>query len=204
MAETKGLLTDKLLEIQSLGLNVAKSTEGYNYKYADLESVWNVLRPELTKRNILVEQAVTKTDSEYVLETTVSHRELNGASKSVVPLIGATDMQKLGSAITYARRYAILTMFNIITEDDDGRAASTPATVPANNGMVRSTQLKQLDDLLDSKGIDKDKRRDVIEGILGEGKSARDLTYLEAVKLHADIQQANPDTLESLANGAPF
>ena len=34
------------------------------------------------------------------------------------------DMQQLGSAVTYARRYSLLPMLNIECEDDDGNLAS--------------------------------------------------------------------------------
>ena len=34
------------------------------------------------------------------------------------------DMQQLGSAITYARRYSLIPMLNIECEDDDGNLAS--------------------------------------------------------------------------------
>ena len=34
------------------------------------------------------------------------------------------DMPSLGSAITYARRYALLLLCNIVPEDDDGNAAA--------------------------------------------------------------------------------
>lgn len=41
-----------------------------------------------------------------------------------IPFLGATDMQKLGSAITYARRYGLVTMLGLEQEDDDGNHAS--------------------------------------------------------------------------------
>ncbi len=47
------------------------------------------------------------------------------ASFMVVPL-PKNDPQGMGSAITYARRYALCAMLGIITEDDDGNAASLP------------------------------------------------------------------------------
>jgi hypothetical protein len=47
----------------------------------------------------------------------------------VVPLIGCSDMQKLGSAITYARRYALLAVLGLTPDvDDDGNIASKGST----------------------------------------------------------------------------
>lgn len=121
--------------------------------------------------------------------------------------------QITGAASSYARKYALNGLLAIDdTKDADGqdnskpapKKAAVPAMPPTNDGNVRSSQLKQLDDLLEQKGVDKDKRRVVIEGIIGQGKSARDLTFLEAVKLIDDIKASSEHTLTSLANGAPF
>ena len=46
-------------------------------------------------------------------------------------------MQDLGAAITYARRYALACMFNIVTNDDD--AASTTQEAPAARKAVQSS-----------------------------------------------------------------
>ena len=44
---------------------------------------------------------------------------------TAIPLVLAkNDMQGLGSAITYARRYGIMSILNLPTEDDDGNEAS--------------------------------------------------------------------------------
>jgi hypothetical protein len=42
-------------------------------------------------------------------------------------MIESNDPQKLGSCISYAKRYNLAQIFNIITDrDDDANAASTP------------------------------------------------------------------------------
>ena len=47
------------------------------------------------------------------------------------PTASKQDAQGYGSALTYARRYGILTLCGIAPEDDDGNAASKPATYKA-------------------------------------------------------------------------
>lgn len=42
-----------------------------------------------------------------------------------------TDAQKLGSSMSYARRYALSAMLGVIQSDDDGNAASAPKATPA-------------------------------------------------------------------------
>ena len=52
---------------------------------------------------------------------------------TAIPLVlGKNDMQGLGSAITYARRYGIMSLLNLPAEDDDGeqnRKGATPKLV---------------------------------------------------------------------------
>src|SRR5690606_6416477 len=46
----------------------------------------------------------------------------------VMVAAGKQDGHGVGSALTYARRYAISTAFGLATEDDDGNAAANPQT----------------------------------------------------------------------------
>ena len=61
------------------------------------------------------------------LETRLIHAESGQwiSSVTIIPL-PKNDPQGMGSAITYARRYSLCAMLGIITEDDDGNAASIP------------------------------------------------------------------------------
>jgi hypothetical protein len=56
------------------------------------------------------------------------------AEIAAIPLPATEDPQKLGSAITYYRRYAIVTLLGLVTEeDDDGNAASPPPVKKAKH-----------------------------------------------------------------------
>ena len=57
------------------------------------------------------------------LETTIMH-ESGEYMSSVMPMpVAKKDAQGYGSAMTYARRYSIASMFGIAQADDDGNAA---------------------------------------------------------------------------------
>lgn len=112
---------DKLLEIQGMRLEVKKEAEGYNYKYATLDQVWDVLQPILQKEKILVLH-ITK-DNQVCTQL----RSGEDVIESCMPLPDNLDPQKLGSAVTYYRRYNLLQLFNIMTDDDDDGAAAKPA-----------------------------------------------------------------------------
>lgn len=101
----------------------------FRSKYADLGAVFDACLPALTRHGVAVTQPlqVTETGDRYV-RTVLSHGASGTHAETVVPLIlGKNDMQGLGSAITYARRYGLMTMAGIAPEDDDGNAAANNA-----------------------------------------------------------------------------
>jgi hypothetical protein len=58
------------------------------------------------------------------------------------------DPQAFGSALTYARRYALMTAFGVPAEDDDGNAAARSTPAAANNGEARKAKLDGTYDTL--------------------------------------------------------
>ena len=131
--ETKNIY-QKLSEFQSIVGKLRKDQTNpfFNSKYADINTVLDVIREPLKKVGLIFTQ---RTDVIDVLHSdgTVSEpvdllrTELINVDtptdkiKSTVRLVLAKeDMQGLGSAITYARRYALVSMLGLEQEDDDG------------------------------------------------------------------------------------
>lgn len=112
---------------------VHRNTDGQvgtrRYRYADLQTVLEAVEPALKTEGLMLVQTVRHNAGfadEGHLKTElvmVAHPEQQLVSE--VPLIDGSDPQKLGSAITYARRYAIVAMLGLTTEDDDDGAAAT-------------------------------------------------------------------------------
>ena len=94
--------------------------------YATLNSVMRTCREALLENGIWLCQhpAPVEVPGCIGLVTKLTHCETGQwqASLAVVPLPKA-DPQGMGSAITYARRYALTAMLGMVTEDDDGEAA---------------------------------------------------------------------------------
>ena len=100
--------------------------------YATLNSVMESCRHLLLQQGILVTQlpcpAPVELGTGHIgLETRFVHVESGQwlSSTAVIPL-PKNDPQGLGSALTYARRYSLCAILGIVTEDDDGNAASMP------------------------------------------------------------------------------
>jgi len=121
-------------------------------KYADLAGILDVARAPLADNALAVVQSPYHLPGEpptVVLVTTLLH-ESGEWLRSVLPVNArkmvqggkfevADDMQTIGSAITYARRYALAAMLGIGQEDDDGNHASGRTRAVAAQEAPRGT-----------------------------------------------------------------
>jgi hypothetical protein len=103
-------------------------------RYATLNNVITALESALEEQGLLVlPQPVAEG-----LNTRIIDRASGARLSSFVPYKGDLDMQKLGSAITYARRYSLITIFNLECEDDDGNGASGVGAKKTDVDAVRN------------------------------------------------------------------
>ena len=124
-SESVAALAKALVATQGQLQGVAKSSAGYNYRYADLAAVWDAIRKPLTANGLAVAQTTTYTASgEPVLITTLMHTSGEWMRGELLVRPTKADPQSLGSAITYGRRYALMGIVGVAPEDDDGAAAS--------------------------------------------------------------------------------
>lgn len=137
-------LAKALIKVQSQLQPAIKDAKNpfVNNKYATLNSVMDTCRKALISNGILLTQYPIPAESGYFdLVTKLIHAETGQyqASITMIPL-AKNDAQGLGSACTYARRYALSAMLGIVTEeDDDGNAAS----LRQDKGTTRRTSRPQ-------------------------------------------------------------
>lgn len=119
-------------------------------KYADIADGLEVMRPVLSANGIALIQATefNQDTGIFMLHTRLLHRSGQWV-ESTYPLptgVKATDM---GSAITYARRYAAFALVGVAgaNEDDDGTAANA---APPVKGAPKKVPLINKDELLAS------------------------------------------------------
>ena len=106
----------------------------FDKKYAALSSVMAACLPALNAHGIAVLQPMIEIDGNRYVKTILAH-EGGETAEGLVPLIvQKNDMQGLGSAMTYARRYGLMGMAGIAPEDDDGNAAV--AAAPKRNDVA--------------------------------------------------------------------
>lgn len=106
----------------------------FNSMFVSLDHLIAKTRPVLNKHGLAVTQAPAHIDGAPALETTLIH--VSGETRtSVMPLlVDRANMQGLGSAISYAKRYAWAAALGISAdEDDDGNLATEVADKAASS-----------------------------------------------------------------------
>lgn len=99
----------------------------YKSSYVPLPTMIRVLKPTLQKHGFILSQptdvANGQTGIQNVVFTSITHAKtgLSDTAKLVLPNL--EDMQKLGGAITYARRYTLSALLGLEEADDDGNTA---------------------------------------------------------------------------------
>lgn len=114
-------LAKALPELEGAKKNAANPH--FKSKYADLGAVIDALHP-LSDHGVWFRQETHENESGAMVETFyIGHGEQLSAGRLFVPA-SKRDAHGFGSALTYARRYALQTAFGLSSEDDDGNAAT--------------------------------------------------------------------------------
>lgn len=120
-------IAEALSKVQAELKPAPKDSENPFFKssYADLATVCKTVFPVLTKHGLSVSQIAEGEGSVTTILLHTSGEWIKG-TLSLKPT--KSDPQGMGSAITYARRYALASICGLATEDedDDGNAASKP------------------------------------------------------------------------------
>ena len=119
----------------------------FNSQYADLSSVWEACRSALCANDLSVIQTTNGNTHDVVtVETMLCHSSGQWVKGSLTMKPTKPDPQGIGSAITYARRYALAAMVGVSPEDDDGQAASQSRPVATKSNPVPQKDLGRLSD----------------------------------------------------------
>lgn len=105
-------------------LSKTETNPFFKSKYFDINSLIQQVEPLLEKNGLLLLQPI---EDGKVLSV-IYHVETQKAVHSGIELPQLNDPQKLGSAITYYRRYTLQSLLGLQAEDDDGNKASQPTT----------------------------------------------------------------------------
>ncbi len=138
---------DKIAAIQDEVQNITKDAKNSHFgnTYATYEQVMDVLHSILRKHDLMIFHTFGTPlfESHISLVTTIKGIKENKDELSTTLHIQTVriDPQAAGSSITYAKRYSVLAMLGLGTEDDDANAGSgnkvkTPKVAPKKTDKI--------------------------------------------------------------------
>lgn len=148
----------------------------FKSKYADLAGVVETARPVLTRHGLGVVQSADCDGELAVVETLLVHTSGEWFKSRTVLKPTKADPQGMGSAVTYARRYAYMAIIGMAAEDDDGNAASQPVNrqAPAvsrphnrTNEVQMEAKRKAYFAQAAKLGVDGDAAKDTVKEMFG-------------------------------------
>ena len=131
-------INQKLFALQQEIGAISKDAKNPFFKssYFDINSLLKNLKPLLGKYKLVLHQPIEKGEVHSIIEC-VDTNERTKPSSLELPDI--SDPQKLGSCITYFRRYTLVSLLGLQADDDDGNLASNKKI---NNAINNQTQNK--------------------------------------------------------------
>jgi hypothetical protein len=109
-------------------VNPAFVRDGKKSTYADLAANVEAARPHLAANGLSVVQEATTIERGVSVATCILHSSGQWIQFDPITVpLGKADAHGVGSATTYARRYALGAALGLVAEDDDGNAAADQA-----------------------------------------------------------------------------
>ncbi|MCE7073673.1 ERF family protein [Dyadobacter sp. CY327] len=193
METTKGLM-EALLKAQLALSNPIKSATNPHFKskYATLPDIRDMVTPILAEFGLFITQPVQVTDLGAALQTLIVHPESEGYLQSMMPLmLEKQTPQGMGSAITYARRYALCSILNIAAdEDDDGNSASAGKPSKPEKAIDLSGRMADNPDIQDDLKANGYDAKAVYDTVIFELNACQDSDMLaEWVKVNKETRR---------------
>lgn len=147
------MLLPALLLASSELSNPKKDTKGHNYKYATLDQILEIVKPVLKRHQIGVLQSPTGTleNDSVSIKTILFHSSGESLTEVFqIPMqIKSNPTQDFGAAVTYGKRYALLSMLAICPEDEDtdGVGSKEKPKITPNHGRLMEEADKRIGNL---------------------------------------------------------
>jgi hypothetical protein len=138
-----------LAAIRQVTKTQTADTGKYTYTYADLGDVLEECKRALAEQDLVLSQVPSYDDGMLTVTAMIYTTAEEDVDVPITfPAMGMklpSDAQAYGSALTYARRYQLLTIFGIAPEDDDGKEATTAArTAPGARTEAERTIREEI------------------------------------------------------------
>lgn len=117
----------------------------FKSKYVSFGTLWELVVKPLADNGLFILQPIQEEDGKIYVETLVMHISGRSFSSRCPVLVKAPlNPQAMGSAVTYARRYALAALLGVVIDDDDGNnAAGHNQTAAAPKGAKPTPTTRQ-------------------------------------------------------------
>jgi hypothetical protein len=167
----------------------------FKSKYADMASVKAATQEALTKHELSIVQLVGGGHETVTITTRLMHSSGQWIQDSLELKPTKADPQGIGSATTYGRRYALMGILGVATDDDDGNEASKPQpkpepkqeapvkprAVPNEKSAETETWFDEINNLVSAGKASPAMIKDLNMGSVGEAYKKNDAHKLEAI-----------------------
>jgi hypothetical protein len=114
----------------------------FGSRYADLASVRAAIREPLSRNGLAYMQLARTNGNKVVLETVLGHKSGQFIAETLeVPAVWTA--QGVGSALAYARRYALMSITGVAPDDDDDGNAATQAEPETDQRLAYVEQAEE-------------------------------------------------------------
>ena len=160
----------------------------FKSKYADFNEIVKASRPALTNNGLSVMQIIRDKGECQVMETVLGHSSGQFVVSEVKIAPAKSDVQSLGSYLTYLKRYSYAAIVGVVIgdEDDDGEAAVQESR---EYKAYHSTSIKTLS--ADQVGILNDEigEREDIRDIILNAYKVKTLNHIPATAFEGILKK---------------
>lgn len=183
-SETIIKISEALAKFQGALKPALKDAENPHFRsrYADLASIWDAIRGPMSENGLHVLQMVGTAEGKTTLTTRVGHVSGEWIESTWEIPVGKQDPQGYGSAISYARRYAIAACLGVVQDDDDGNAA-----MPVGRDLPKFEADKALEEI--HTAASRDELQAVFAKYYKLASSARDTAAINVMTKAKDLKK---------------
>jgi len=157
----------------------------FKAKYADLTSVWDSCRKELSENGLVVIQTTKKDNGMATVLTRLAHESGQWIRGELSLKPKKDDPQGYGSALTYGRRYALAAIVGIATGEDDD---AEDATRGKRKEKVKTTYLGNKAEKNEIEKVEELGETEVTDNVLSEEEAQKEQArILKEVKVENRI-----------------
>jgi hypothetical protein len=168
MSGTDSLLGALLAAQQEMpALKKTATNPHFKSKFAPLDTIVETVNPILHKHGLVWSTLPGHDEYGPALTYRLSHASTGQSMEGTMPLLlSKQDPQGMGSAITYARRYALCAVLNLVADDDDDGAGASRAR---SSSKPASPPEKKIRELVNEKGLKKGQILTILAAVGADG-----------------------------------